>query len=224
VAARAPTLKELYWSGGRDFVDSSVLLFGMTLPIAIYTRLSNDEFGTQTATQRQAEACSAYAALRGWEVGKVFEDVDLSAFRAVTRPAYEEMLAGISAGRWGGVLVWKLDRLVRRPAEFERFWATCERAGAVLMSVNDPIDTTTDVGLAIVRILVTFANLESATTSLRMRAQRREHAAKGLPPFSGRAFGYTRPHQRGRRRGRPDRRGGRAGPVRGRAAHHYRRL
>jgi DNA invertase Pin-like site-specific DNA recombinase len=64
----------------------------MGLPIVIYTRLSRDETGHQTATHRQEQACRAFAELRGWEVARVFEDVDVSAYqRRVVRPAYEDM-------------------------------------------------------------------------------------------------------------------------------------
>ncbi len=110
--------------------------------VAVYTRLSHDPTGgEQTATARQRTACLTFAELRGWEVAHVYEDVELSAFkRGVVRPDYEHMLEAVSTGEVDGVLVWKLDRLMRRPAEFERFWTTCERRGAFLASVTEPID------------------------------------------------------------------------------------
>jgi site-specific DNA recombinase len=155
----------------------------MTTAIAIYTRLSKDESGTQTATKRQEQACRAFAQLREWEVDAVYEDVDLSAFRkGVVRPRYESLLRAIEERHIAGVVVWKLDRLVRRPAEFERFWAVCEANGAILASATEPIDTSTDLGVALVRILVSFAGLESATLSLRIRARLGEKARAGHPP------------------------------------------
>ena len=68
------------------------------------------------------------------------------------------------------MVVWKLDRLVRRPSEFESFWEACEAAGVALVSATEPVDTSHELGLALVRILVTFASLESATISLRSKA------------------------------------------------------
>lgn len=165
----------------------------MSRRVAIYTRLSKDPDGTQTATARQAEDCHAYAKLRHWDVSEVYEDVDLSAFKkGVERPAYERMLDALRLGEIEGVLVWKLDRLVRRPAEFERFWAVCEEAGADLASVNDTIDTSHASGRAMVRILVTFAGLESETMSLRIKRAKREAALAGRPERGGRRpFGLT---------------------------------
>ena len=83
--------------------------------------------------------------------------------------------------------MWKLDRLVRRPAEFERFWSVCEARRAVLASATEPLDTSYELGLALVRILVTFAHLESATIGLRSKAKHRELAeagrTNGPPPY-----------------------------------------
>ena len=166
--------------------------------MVIYTRISDADRETQTATRRQESSCRAFADARGWRVIQTYEDVDLSAFRAgIERPAYEEMLGAIRDGLVQGVLVWKLDRLMRRPAEFERFWSICEDAGVVLASATEPIDTSTGLGLALVRILVTFANLESATKSERLRAKYREMAESGRAhPGGMRAFGLNRKRTR----------------------------
>src|SRR5438445_5164120 len=100
----------------------------MTLEVAVYTRISRDDTGKQTATARQERACRSFVQLRGWEVVEVYEDVDLSAYDPrVERPAYEKLLREVAVARLGGVLVWKLDRLVRQPGDFERFWSLCER-------------------------------------------------------------------------------------------------
>src|SRR3954464_1817604 len=118
---------------------------------AIYTRLSVDTDGSQTATSRQEQACRAFADLRDWTVEDVFEDVDLSAYRkGVVRPSYERLLEAIDSGGIDGVVVWKVDRLVRRVAEFERFFSACESRGVVLASVTEPIDTSHELGVAIV--------------------------------------------------------------------------
>src|SRR4051812_36982565 len=101
--------------------------------VALYTRLSKDDTGLQTATGRQEKACRLYAELRDWNVVEVFEDVDLSAYKpSVVRPAFEQLQRTVAAGTVAGVLVWKLDRLVRRPSDFERFWQRCEHSGAFL--------------------------------------------------------------------------------------------
>jgi site-specific DNA recombinase len=160
--------------------------------LAIYARLSQDRDGAQTATARQIADCRALAGARGWPVADVYEDTDLTAYRRVNRPGYERLLADLEKGKVDAVLVWKLDRLVRHPAEFERFWAVCERRGATLASVHEPVDTSSELGLVIVRILVAFARLESATISLRQKSKAAELAKAGRPHTGGRrAFGFA---------------------------------
>lgn len=161
--------------------------------VALYTRLSLDRTGEQTATARQEESCRKHAAARDWTIVEVFEETDVSAFQPnVVRARYEALLQGVRDKRFDGVLVWKLDRLVRRPAEFERFWLACEATRTFLASVTEPVDSSTEIGLAIVRVLVTFASLESATRGERIRAKARQLAEQGMPSLGGtRGFGHT---------------------------------
>jgi DNA invertase Pin-like site-specific DNA recombinase len=159
--------------------------------VAIYTRISRDPTGEQTATHRQEMACRDYASARGWEVVGVYEDVDVSAYSTRPRPNYESMLDAVHHGQLSGVLCWKLDRLVRLPSEFERCWRILESRNAILASVTEPLDSSTPYGLALVRLLVTFAHLESATRSVRLKAKEREMAIAGRPP-KGRCYGHNR--------------------------------
>jgi site-specific DNA recombinase len=161
--------------------------------VGIYTRLSRDMDGHQTATARQEKDCRALVRSKGWKLAEVYEDVDLSAFKkGVHRPAYERLLNDVGSGAIDGVVVWKLDRLVRRASEFERFWSVCEGAGATLAAVHDPIDTSSDIGMVIVRMLVNFAQLEAANTSSRVKRQIAERAQNGgLTVYGGRRpFGF----------------------------------
>lgn len=164
------------------------------MPVAIYTRLSEDRSGQQTATARQEADCRRYAKLHGLDVGRVYRDVDLSAYRrGVIRPEFEQLVSDVQAGAVQGVLCWKLDRLVRNHADFERLWEACDQAGALIASATEPIDSSTEIGMVVVRLLVSFARLESANISLRGRNANAALARRGQPHGSGqRAFGYER--------------------------------
>jgi site-specific DNA recombinase len=160
--------------------------------VAIYTRVSKEDLFEPASTRRQEKARRRFAASRSWELSDVLEDVDVSAYaRDVRRPAFEDLMKLVAGGRVDGVVVWKLDRLVRRAADFERFWSRCERAGTFLASATEPIDSTTDMGLAVIRILVTFANAEAASMGLRLRARWEEKARAGEPICRGRMFGLN---------------------------------
>jgi len=161
--------------------------------VAIYTRVSREDTEQPSSTRRQELACREYAQARGWDIVDVYEDVDVSAYdRRVRRPAFERLVHVVAGGQVNGVLVWKLDRLVRRSVDFERFWERCERAGIFLTSVTEPLDSTNEIGLAVVRMLVNFANVESTSISLRMRSKMQERARMGDSLLTRRAFGYTK--------------------------------
>jgi DNA invertase Pin-like site-specific DNA recombinase len=109
------------------------------------------------------------------------------------RPAYEQLLTDVAARRIDAVLVWRLDRLVRSPGEFERFWSACRTAGVEILSATEPVGASDPVSLAIVRLLVTFAGLESDVKGIRIRARNRELAEQGRAGRGGtRHFGFTK--------------------------------
>jgi len=172
----------------------------MSRRAGLYDRLSlaklTDE-ATDDAQSRQQQRSHAFATAAGWDVVKVFSDVDVGAYRAPGRKAppkregFEAALAAIEAGEIDALVFFKLDRLCRDHGDFERVLATCERRGAVLASVMEPIDTSTPAGEMSARMLVGFARLESQTIGLRVAAQREQTASRGLPaPGGWRPFGY----------------------------------
>jgi site-specific DNA recombinase len=165
---------------------------------AVYLRISRDPDGTSTAPERQLKDCRAFAKLRGWDVVNVHRDADVSAYRkGVKRPAYDELLAGIRAGAYDGVLVWRLDRLVRRTVEFADFWRLAEAQDVRLASATQPVDTGDPVGMLIVHILVAFAEMESATMSTRIKAKERELASNGHHKAAGWRTKRTYGHEAG---------------------------
>jgi site-specific DNA recombinase len=149
--------------------------------VLIYTRLSTED--VHDATGRQEVACRSYAEARNWDVAAALGDLDASAYQPrVRRPGFESLIAEAAARSADGVLVWKLDRLVRRPKDFERLWDVAERRRVFIASVTEPVDSSSPIGLAMLRILVALAGLESATTGVRVRASKRQAAEEGRPP------------------------------------------
>jgi DNA invertase Pin-like site-specific DNA recombinase len=157
--------------------------------VLIYTRLSTED--VHDATVRQEVACRSYAEARNWDVAGALGDLDASAYQPrVRRPGFESLIADAAARSADGVLVWKLDRLVRRPKDSERLWEVAERRGVFIASVPEPVDSSSPIGLAMLRILVALAGLESATTGVRVRASKRQAAEEGKPP-PVKAYGLT---------------------------------
>jgi DNA invertase Pin-like site-specific DNA recombinase len=166
----------------------------MTTPTAaaIYTRISSDTEGTGKGVERQEEDCRRLAADLGWPVHDVYEDNDFSAYTGKPRPAYERMLDDITEGTVDAVIVYNLDRLTRRPAEFEEFNDIVRRAGVTnVRFVTGDMDLGTDDGLLIGRIQAAVAADESAKKSRRIRRKMDQVAAEGRPHGgSVRPFGF----------------------------------
>lgn len=170
------------------------------MQIGVYTRLSEAKKTAETTDNsilRQEQRCRQYAQAKGWRVVEHYSDVDVGAFRAAgkrtppRRSGFERMLADVEAGRIQGILFAKLDRLVRDHGDFERVLAVCEAHKAVLTSLVEALDTSTPYGQAMVRNMVTYARMESQTTSQRVAWQREQDARAGKPrPGANRPYGY----------------------------------
>lgn len=162
----------------------------MDRPVAIYSRISLDRQDSAGVERQEADA-EALAAREGWEVARVYRDNDLSAFqRRVRRPAFEELVAATAGGAYSRVIVWKSDRLVRQPRDLERFLDAADAGTASLESVTEP-EFRGAAGLLMLRMLVAFANHESAVKSERVARARKDRAERGKPANGGlRPYGY----------------------------------
>lgn len=155
----------------------------------VYTRLSQDPDGMQTATARQEADGRALCEQRGWVVERVFEDAGISAYKQVRRPSFEEMLS-VAAGRV--VVCWRVDRLARAARDWGRLLALVDDHGTRIVGVADGVDTSTSGGRLTLGILAEVARNESATTSARIRRKHREIAEAGRWSGGGtRPFGVT---------------------------------
>jgi DNA invertase Pin-like site-specific DNA recombinase len=156
----------------------------------IYVRLSvakDDLDATEAAMERQETDCQELCRRRGWQVVEVYRDEGLSAYHHKKRPAFEDALADLEAGRIDVLVCWKLDRLTRRVRDWARVRDVVERNGRQLASVMDGEATP-----LLMDILASVAENESRNTSLRLQRQRRQAAEAGEPNQGGRRlFGYT---------------------------------
>jgi len=155
----------------------------MTTPAkaAIYARISLDAEGDGKAVKRQVEDCRQLAHRLGWTVADTYQDSDISAYSGKHRPEYERLLTDMRQGFVDGVLVYNLDRLTRRPVEFEQFNDIATNTNIPLRCVTGDMDLGTDDGLLMGRIQAAFAAKESGAKSRRQKRKNDERAAAGLP-------------------------------------------
>lgn len=161
--------------------------------VGVYARISEDAELTGLGVARQQSDCEGLARVRGWDIGRVYIDNDLSAFkRKVVRPEFEQMLADLKTGAIDGIVVYDLDRFVRQPRDLERAIELYEEANRALVfaSVQGDINLQTADGKTMARVLVAFANKASMDTSRRVQRQALESAREGKPVGGRRPFGW----------------------------------
>ena len=123
-----------------------------TVRCAIYTRKSSEEGLEQefNSLQAQREACEAFITSQrheGWVcLPKGYDDGGFSG-ATMDRPALQQLLADITAGRVDIVVVYKIDRLTRSLTDFAKIVEILDAKGASFVSVTQQFNTTTSMGV-----------------------------------------------------------------------------
>jgi site-specific DNA recombinase len=156
----------------------------------VYTRQSQDRSGAGLAVARQQEACEKLCEDRGWTVERVLSDNDISASSTKVRPGYRHLLQLVDDRAVDVVVVWHVDRLVRRLADLEDVIERCEKAGVRLATVSGDVDLTTDAGRLVARILASVARGEVERKSARQRSAQAQAAKQGRRVGGRRPFGF----------------------------------
>ena len=162
-------------------------------PICIYTRISREDADDPSASPAsQLRACEDHLERLGLKKGERFEDRDISAFDPKkSRPDFERMMEAIERGEFGGLIVWKLDRLTRQLAQYWPILTRIDKAGVLLLSVTESIDTSTILGKNMVAFIIGQAEQASLDTSKRVKLSEVKRAEDGQPHGGGhRSFGY----------------------------------
>src|SRR5215472_5626537 len=85
------------------------------------------------------------------------------------RPALQQLLADITAGRVDTVVVYKIDRLTRSLADFAKIVEILDARGASFVSVTQQFNTTTSMGRLTLNVLLSFAQFEREVIGERIR-------------------------------------------------------
>ena len=85
------------------------------------------------------------------------------------RPALQQLLADIRAGKVDIVVVYKVDRLTRSLADFAKIVEIFDAHGVSFVSVTQHFNTTTSMGRLTLNVLLSFAQFEREVTGERIR-------------------------------------------------------
>ena len=162
------------------------------LRVAIYCRqsvASDLEFGS---IQAQREAVAAYVISQrgeGWvALPTRYEDHAFSG-GTVERPAFQQLVADVAAGKVDIVAAYKIDRVSRSLADFTKFMSLLEKHKVGFVSTTQAFDTRTSMGRLTLNILASFSQFEREVISERitdkMQATRRRGMWTGGRPILG---------------------------------------
>ena len=152
---------------------------------AIYTRKSSEEGLEQAfnSLDAQREACEAYIRSQrheGWVVLPTFYDDGGISGGTMERPALQQLLADIQAGKVDLVVVYKVDRLTRSLADFAKIVDVFDAHNASFVSVTQQFNTTTSMGRLTLNMLLSFAQFEREVTGERIRDKIAASKRKGM--------------------------------------------
>ena len=108
---------------------------GEELEAAVYCRMSLAAMGDTTKVDEQERICRELAGRLGWQVVAAYCDPSASAWQKKRRrPGWDAMLADYDAGKFGAIVVYHGDRLVRRPQDLGKLIDLADNRGLRLAS------------------------------------------------------------------------------------------
>src|SRR3974390_2270142 len=158
---------------------------GQQVRCAIYTRVSTDhgldqEFNSLDAQYEASRAYIRSQAHAGWlQIRMRYDDGGFSGGNT-DRPALQELLADVQAGKIDVIVVYKVDRLTRSLADFAKLVELFDQHGVSFVSVTQQFNTTTSMGRLTLNVLLSFAQFEREIAGERIRDKFAASRRKGM--------------------------------------------
>lgn len=159
--------------------------------IAVYCRVSTEDQAERQTIDAQRDFLARYVDLHALDCHEVYVDDGVSGTLPLAeRPAGRRLLDDARAGRFGGVLVYRLDRLGRNLRALLDAHDELDDAGVSIRSATEPFDTATPIGQFLFQLLGSLAELEKATIVERTTLGRDRVARQGKWTNGAVAYGY----------------------------------
>lgn len=146
--------------------------------VCAYVRVSTDMQAEKYSIPQQIDMIKNFCAAKQWTLLNIYTDAGFTGAN-MNRPELQQMILDIK--NYDAVLVYKLDRLSRSQKDtLYLVEDVFKENGVAFASIQENFDTSTPLGLAMLGILATFAQLERETIKERMALGRRGRMKKGL--------------------------------------------
>ena len=151
-----------------------------TSQVALYMRVSSEDQAERGTIGAQRDFLRQFATLYSLPVVDEYEDDGVTGTLPLSqRPAGRRLLDDAQSGRFGCVLVYRVDRLGRSLTALLEAHTTLSQAGITIRSATEPFDTSTPIGTFLFQLLGSLAELEKSTIIERMTLGRDRIARDG---------------------------------------------
>ncbi len=110
---------------------------------------------------------------------------------SLERPALQELLTAVRAGKVDVIVVYKVDRLTRSLSDFAKLVELFDQHSVSFVSVTQSFNTTTSMGRLTLNVLLSFAQFEREVIGERVRDKIAASKAKGLWVGGSIPLGYV---------------------------------
>jgi site-specific DNA recombinase len=157
--------------------------------VAVYARVSTEDQAERQTIQAQLDFLRKYADLHQICIAGEYVDDGISGTVPLDeRPEGRRLLDDADAGRFGAVIVYRLDRLGRSLKALIAAHDHLDSSGVAIRSGTEPFDTSSPIGRFVFQLLGSIAELEKETIIERTSGGRNRVAKEGryaggaLPP------------------------------------------
>ena len=110
----------------------------------IYIRVSTEDQAREGfSLGEQEEKLRQLCKYKDFEIYKVYKDAGISAKNMKDRPAFQQMLEDMKAGKLNYIVAYKLDRVTRSVRDLEVLITTLEDYHCYLVCERDDVNTST---------------------------------------------------------------------------------
>lgn len=148
----------------------------MSKKVALYCRVSTD---TQaTGLEAQERSLIEYCRSKGITEFEVFRDLGVSGAKS-SRPALDNMLAAVRAGKFNAVVCYSFSRFARSTNHLLTALNEFKGLNVSFISLTEALDTSTPIGTALYTIIAAISELERDLIRERVRNGMKNARAKG---------------------------------------------
>ena len=110
----------------------------------IYIRVSTEDQAREGfSLGEQEEKLKQLCKYKDYKIYKVYKDAGISAKNMSSRPAFQQMLADMRAGKINYIVAYKLDRVTRSVRDLEVLISDLEKHNCYLVCDRDDVNTST---------------------------------------------------------------------------------